>query len=79
MHVLFFAQLKDATNCDSVELAVAAPLSVEQLWAALLERFPALATHRASVRLARNLEYASPQTLFSHDDEVALIPPVSGG
>jgi molybdopterin converting factor subunit 1 len=79
MQVLFFAQLKDATSCDSVELAIAAPLNVEQLWAALLERFPALASHRASVRLARNLEYASPQTLFSHDDEVALIPPVSGG
>ena len=79
MHVLFFAQLKDATHCDEIELAAAAPLSGEQLWAALVERFPALATHRASVRLARNLEYAGPQTLFSQGDEVALIPPVSGG
>ncbi len=79
MRVLFFAQLKDATGCDSVELAVAAPLSLEQLWAELLEKFPALAVHRASVRLARNLEYAGPQTLFSHADEAALIPPVSGG
>jgi molybdopterin synthase sulfur carrier subunit len=79
MHVLFFAQLKDATGCDAVELAVAAPLSEEQLWAALLEKFPALAAHRASVRLARNLEYAGPQTLFANDDEAALIPPVSGG
>ena len=79
MRVLFFAQLKDATGCEAVEIAVAAPLNMEQLWAALLEKFPALTAHRASVRLARNLEYASPQTLFSHDDEAALIPPVSGG
>jgi molybdopterin converting factor subunit 1 len=79
MRVLFFAQLKDVTGCDAVELAVAAPLSGEQLWAALLEKYPALTVHRASVRLARNLEYAGPQTLFNHDDEAALIPPVSGG
>lgn len=79
MRVLFFAQLKDATGCDAVELAIATPLNAEQLWAALLEKFPALAAHRASVRLACNLEYAGPQTLFSHDDEAALIPPVSGG
>jgi molybdopterin converting factor small subunit len=79
MRVLFFAQLKDATGCDSVELAVATPLSGEQLWVALLERFPALAAHRASVRLVCNLEYAGAETLFCPDDEAALIPPVSGG
>jgi len=79
MRVLFFAQLKDATSCDSAELAVAQPLSSEQLWGALLGKFPALAAHRASVRLACNLEYADPQMLFNPDDEVALIPPVSGG
>ena len=79
MRVLFFAQLKDATGCEAVELAVAAPLGSEQLWVVLLEKFPARAAHRACVRLARNLEYAGPQTLFNDDDEAALIPPVSGG
>ena len=79
MNVLFFAQLKDATGCDSVELAVTGPLGSDQLWDILLEKFPALAGHRASVRLACNLEYAGPQTLFNNDDGVALIPPVSGG
>jgi molybdopterin converting factor subunit 1 len=79
MRVLFFAQLKDATGCDSAELAVSQPLRSDQLWDALLEKFPALAAHRASVRLACNLQYAHPQLLFNPDDEVALIPPVSGG
>ncbi len=79
MRVLFFAQLKDAAGGDSVELSIAAPLNAEQLWAVLLKKFPALAAHRASVRLARNFEYASPQTRFQPGDEVALIPPVSGG
>ena len=79
MRVLFFAQLKDVTGCDAVELAPAAPLDRDGLWAALLEKYPALAVHRSSVRLARNCEYAEPEAVFSHSDEVALLPPVSGG
>jgi len=79
MRVLFFAQLKDATGCDSIEIAAAPSLSIEQLWVELLSRFPALAAHRASVRLACNSEYAAPDAQFSNADEVALIPPVSGG
>ncbi len=79
MRVLFFAQLKDVTGCDSIELAAASPLDVEQLWAELLKQFPKLAKHRSNVRLARNWEYAAPDAVFADTDEVALIPPVSGG
>ena len=79
MRVLFFAQLKDATGCDSMELAPATSLNAGQLWAELLKQFPKLAGHRASVRLACNGEYASTRTTFGDEDEVALIPPVSGG
>jgi molybdopterin synthase catalytic subunit len=79
MRILFFAQLKDATGCDSAELAVDSPLDVEMFWSELLKQFPKLAAHRASVRLARNWEYAAPGAQFSSTDEVALIPPVSGG
>ncbi len=79
MRILFFAQLKDATGCDSAELTAASPLSAEQLWAELLRQFPKLAAHRTSVRLARNQEYAARDAQFRNEDEVALIPPVSGG
>lgn len=79
MRVLFFAQLKDATGCDAAEIAATSPLNAAQLWAELLQRFPALAAHRANVRLARNREYATPDTTFAAVDEIALIPPVSGG
>jgi len=79
MRILFFAQLKDATGCDTAELAVASPLGAEQLWAELLRQFPRLAAHRTSVRLARNQEYAARDAQFRNEDEVALIPPVSGG
>ena len=79
MRILFFAQLKDVTKCDSVELAASSPLAAGQLWAELLKQFPGLAAHRSSVRLAKNGEYATAETQFANDDEVALIPPVSGG
>jgi molybdopterin converting factor subunit 1 len=77
MRVLFFAQLKDATGCDSLELAPVA--NAPQLWQVLIEKFPALAGHQKNVRLARNWEYADAETEFADTDEVALIPPVSGG
>jgi molybdopterin synthase catalytic subunit/molybdopterin synthase sulfur carrier subunit len=79
MRVLFFAQLQDVTGCAATELASPSPLNREQLWAALLEQFPGLAAHRPTVRLARNWEYPDAETLFGNGDEVAIIPPVSGG
>ena len=79
MRILFFAQLKDATGCDSTELTATSPLPAQQLWAELLKKFPALERHRSAVRLAKNSEYADADTVFADSDEVALIPPVSGG
>ncbi len=79
MRVLFFAQLKDATGCADLELVLGSPLNGEQLWKVLIEKFPALANHKTTVRLARNWEYAGAETQFTNADEVALIPPVSGG
>jgi molybdopterin synthase sulfur carrier subunit len=79
MRVLFFAQLKDVTGCDAMELAARSSLNREQLWAMLLEKFPGLREHRRNVRLTRNWEYAEADAQFINTDEVALIPPVSGG
>ncbi len=79
MRILFFAQLKDVAGCDSIEIVSPTPLTAEQLWTELLKQCPKLATHRSSVRLANNCEYAGPDTVFATDDEIALIPPVSGG
>ena len=79
MRVLFFAQLKDVTGCESLELRPPAPPNAKQLWKILIEKFPTLANHQKNVRLARNWEYAAPDAQFTNADEVALIPPVSGG
>jgi len=79
MRVLFFAHLKDVTGCAETDLSLGADLDTAAVWRELLTAYPGLAKFRSSVRLARNHEYAAPDARFADTDEVALIPPVSGG
>lgn len=78
MRVLFFAHLKDITHCAEMTLACD-DVNATGLWRELIAAHPGLEKFRGSVRLAKNSEYAAPDTRFSDTDEVALIPPVSGG
>jgi len=77
--VLFFAAARDAVRLDSTAITSPGPLDGNRLLELLCERFPALAAHRALLRLAVNEEYAEPDRLLADGDEVALIPPVCGG
>ena len=79
MRILLFAQLRDAVARQQIDWPGAGPWTADQLWERLLAEHPALAAHRPVVRLARNGEYAAPDAVFNDADEVALIPPVSGG
>ena len=79
MKVLFFAQSREAVGCDRVEVKAAAPLTQAEFWRALVELYPALAVHRKTARLARNEAYLLEDELIQPGDEIAIIPPVSGG
>ncbi len=78
VRILFFAQLREATGLSCAEIDCP-EVGVEQLWQILEARWPLLAAQRANVRLARNGTYAANDEIFARSDEVALIPPVSGG
>lgn len=78
MRILFFAHLKSVTGCAEMTLR-ATDLNADGLWQRLIETHPGLAPFRNAVRLARNAEYVGPGARFQDGDEVALIPPVSGG
>ncbi len=78
MKILFFAHLRELTGLAEAELAEDAA-DTGRLWEILLENWPALAGARSQVRLARNGVYAAPGERFHAGDEIALIPPVSGG
>jgi molybdopterin converting factor subunit 1 len=78
MRVLFFAHLKDITRCAEMTLPCS-DTSMDGLWHELITAHPGLERFRGSVRLAMNSEYVTPDARFTTGDEVALIPPVSGG
>lgn len=77
--VLFFGRLKELVgrNEDSVELPEFA--TIEQLFALYATRNPELARYRSSLVASHNQEFAAWDTLLRADDEVAFLPPVSGG
>lgn len=81
MRVLFFAGARDAAGCESAEVSWdgEAALTHAEFWALLEARYPRLAASRPGARLARNLEYLEPNAPLFSGDEVAVIPPVSGG
>ncbi len=66
--------------CGGAEVALDLPegATVGRLREALLQRFPRLLDLRA-LAIAVNNEYARDEQVLKPDDEVALIPPVSGG
>ncbi|MEX1111243.1 MAG: MoaD/ThiS family protein [Chthoniobacterales bacterium] len=78
MKILFFAQLREVTGLDQAEID-ADGLDASSLWNLLVTVWPELAVYRSQVRLARNGRYAGSAEIFVSGDEVALIPPVSGG
>lgn len=79
IRVRLFAIQRELAGTREVGLDLPAGSTVDAVWDALVERHPVLAPGRASVRFARNGEYADRESLVSDGDEVAVIPPVSGG
>ena len=78
VHVRCFAILREL-SADSTRLALADDASIDEAWDALAERYPALSPHRPYVRAARNGAYAAWEETLVNGDEVAFLPPVSGG
>ncbi len=79
VRVRLFAIQRELAGTREVPLELAAGATVEDAWDAVVSRFPGLGPGRPSVRFARNGDYADPTTVLADGDEVAFIPPVSGG
>jgi molybdopterin converting factor subunit 1 len=77
--VLFFGQLKDIVGRSEESLEVADGESVAGIFGRYSARFPRLAELSGSIVLARNQEFAQGSARVSDGDEIALLPPVSGG
>jgi molybdopterin synthase catalytic subunit len=79
VRVRLFATQRELAGTREVGLDLGDDATVADAWSALVARFPALAPGRDFVRFARNGAYADETTTLADGDEVAMIPPVSGG
>ena len=77
--IRLFARLRDVVGAGEVACDVAPGARVLDVWHWLTERYPTVAAHRSSVSAAVNAEFARMDTAVSEGDEVAFLPPVSGG
>ena len=79
VRLLFFGAAREAAGCAEEELRVRAPATAATVFAAVLERHPALARFGRALLVAVNEEYAGLDAPVGAGDEVAIFPPVSGG
>lgn len=77
--VLFFGQLKDIVGAGEERVELPEGASVEDLFAHYRRRFPRWEQFRPSLAVAVNQEYAEGGARLRGGDEVAFLPPVSGG
>ena len=79
IRVRLFAIQRELAGTREIGLDLPDGATVADAWEALVAQHPALAPGRDFVRFARNGTYADASTTIEDGDEVAMIPPVSGG
>jgi molybdopterin converting factor subunit 1 len=79
VRVRLFASLREAAARSESQLELPEGATAETAWQSLVAELPGLAARRPSLAVAVNRAYAGFDTVLRGDDEVAFIPPVSGG
>jgi molybdopterin converting factor subunit 1 len=79
VNVLLFARLREIAGQSALSCDVADEATIADVWQAVALRHPGLAPFGGNVSCARNEDFARLQTRVAADDEVAFLPPVSGG
>ena len=77
--VRLFARLHDLAGSAELVRDVAPPATVGSVWTSLVADFPALAEYERTMSVAVNADYTRMHAEVSEGDEVAFMPPVSGG
>ena len=79
VRVLYLGMLREIAGRERDVVQLRDQASVGDLYTELQQRIPKLQDFRGAIALAVNYEYADAAATLQEDDEVALIPPVSGG
>lgn len=79
VRVRLFARLREQAGLEAERIEVAQGSTLANVYESLRRQHPALEPDRKAVRGAINQEFSDWETVVSQGDEVAFIPPVSGG
>jgi molybdopterin converting factor subunit 1 len=77
--IRLFGRLHDLAGATHVERTVPAEATVATAWDVVAAEYPAVAPYARSVSAAVNADFAKLTTPLEDGDEVAFLPPVSGG
>lgn len=77
--VLFFGRLKEVAGIGEESVEVETGARIEDLFGRFANSKPELARYRSSLVASRNQEFAPWDAVLESGDEVAFLPPVSGG
>lgn len=77
--VRLFARLRDIAGTSEIHAELPNGATARALWATLVAQYPEFERYGNAVSTAVNEEYAKMDRILSDGDEVAFLPPVSGG
>ena len=77
--VRLFARLRDLAGSGELVREVAGPATIQSVWKDLVSEIPALADYERTMSVALNADYSRMSAPVREGDEVAFLPPVSGG
>jgi molybdopterin synthase sulfur carrier subunit len=77
--VRLFARLRDLVGTGELEQDLPASATAQTVWNGLVATSPSLAEYERAISVAVNTEYARMSAVLADGDEVAFLPPVSGG
>jgi len=79
LSIKLFASLRQAMNSDKIAIDIDNEITVSQMKKIIFETFPNLKKLNIPFLVAVNHKFAKDSSVIKSKDEVALIPPVSGG
>jgi len=77
--VRLFARLRDLAGTGELVRDIPAPATVQSVWTHLVEEVPSLDEYARTMSVAVNADYSKMSAPVHEGDEVAFLPPVSGG
>jgi molybdopterin converting factor subunit 1 len=77
--IRLFARLRDLAGSGELVRDVADPATVHTVWRTLVTEMPALGDYERTMSVAVNADYSRMSSPVHDGDEVAFLPPVSGG